>query len=72
MPEPSNYAEKVYAGVLGKVIGVYIGQPFEGWTNERIEKELGEVNWYVNEKFNLCAGMTTVAGRWPPRNAAGI
>ncbi|MBA4388934.1 MAG: hypothetical protein C0404_13205, partial [Verrucomicrobia bacterium] len=52
MPEPANYIEKVYAGVLGKVIGVYIGQPFEGWLNERIEKELGEVSWYVNEKFS--------------------
>lgn len=52
MIDPAIYAEKVYAGVLGKVIGVYIGQPFEGWSNEKIEKELGEVSWYVNEKFN--------------------
>ena len=27
-----DYAERVYAGVLGKVIGVYLGRPFEGWT----------------------------------------
>ena len=31
-----TYQEKVYAGVLGKVIGVYLGRPFEGWTYERI------------------------------------
>ena len=24
-------AEKVYAGVLGKIIGVYLGRPVEGW-----------------------------------------
>ena len=29
---PDDYAERVYAGVLGKVIGVYLGRPFEGWT----------------------------------------
>ena len=33
---PSDYAERVYAGVLGKIIGVYLGRPFEGWTYERI------------------------------------
>ncbi|MDA0260567.1 MAG: ADP-ribosylglycohydrolase family protein [Actinobacteria bacterium] len=30
------YAEQVYAGVLGKIIGVYLGRPFEGWSNRRI------------------------------------
>ena len=29
MPIPSDYAERVYAGVLGKIIGVYLGRPFE-------------------------------------------
>ncbi|MCH8142652.1 MAG: hypothetical protein IH908_13765 [Proteobacteria bacterium] len=24
----NDYAERVYAGVLGKVIGVYLGRPF--------------------------------------------
>ena len=28
---PADYAERVYAGVLGKIIGVYLGRPFEGW-----------------------------------------
>jgi hypothetical protein len=32
MPIPHDYAERVYAGVLGKLIGVYLGRPFEGWT----------------------------------------
>ena len=26
-----KYLERVYAGVLGKIIGVYLGRPFEGW-----------------------------------------
>ena len=48
---PADYVERVYAGVLGKIIGVYIGRPFEGWTNERIERELGEVWYYVHERL---------------------
>ena len=46
---PHDYAERVYAGVLGKLIGVYLGRPFEGWTYERIMAELGEVNYYVHD-----------------------
>lgn len=52
MNASANYAEKVYAGVLGKIIGVYLGQPFEGWSNEKIERELGEIKGYVNDKLN--------------------
>ena len=48
MSLPNNYEELVYAGVLGKLIGVYLGRPFEGFTNERIERELGEITGYVN------------------------
>jgi hypothetical protein len=29
---PADYAERVYAGVLGKLIGVYLGRSVEGWT----------------------------------------
>lgn len=48
---PSDYEERVYAGVLGKIIGVYLGRPFEGWTNQRIEEQLGEIQYYVHEKL---------------------
>jgi ADP-ribosylglycohydrolase len=48
---PSDYEERVYAGVLGKIIGVYLGRPFEGWTYERILQELGEVDSYVNDRI---------------------
>ncbi len=53
MSLPNNYVEKVYAGVLGKIIGVYLGRPFEGWSYERIMAELGEINYYVHEKLNV-------------------
>ena len=46
-----EYEEKVYSGVLGKIIGVYLGRPFEGWWYDRIIKELGPINYYVNDKF---------------------
>lgn len=49
MAIPADYEERVYAGVLGKVIGVYVGSPIEGWTYERITRELGEIAYYVQE-----------------------
>lgn len=51
MSLPNDYAERVYAGVLGKIIGVYLGRPFEGWSYERILKELGEIDYYVNDRL---------------------
>jgi len=48
---PEDYAERVYAGVLGKLIGIDLGRPFEGWIYERILKELGEIDGYVNERL---------------------
>ena len=50
---PHDYAERVYAGVLGKLIGVYLGRPFEGWTYERIMEELGPIDYYVNERRDV-------------------
>ncbi len=47
----ADYTERVYAGVLGKLIGVYLGRPFEGWTYDRIMAELGEIDTYVHERF---------------------
>jgi ADP-ribosylglycohydrolase len=48
-----DYVERVYAGILGKIIGVYLGRPFEGWTHQRIQAELGEIWYYVNERLNV-------------------
>src|SRR5262249_31836170 len=50
---PRDYYERVYAGVLGKIIGVYLGRPFEGWSYDRIMSELGEVEYYVHERPGL-------------------
>ncbi len=47
---PADYGERVYAGALGKAIGVYLGRPFEGWSHERIMRELGPIDYYVHEK----------------------
>jgi ADP-ribosylglycohydrolase len=50
---PSDYAERVYAGVLGKIIGVYLGRPIEGWDHKTILERLGEVDYYVNDRLNV-------------------
>ena len=50
MPLPPDYAERVYAGVLGKIIGVYLGRPFEGWTYDQIMAKLGEITYYVHDR----------------------
>ncbi|MCO6048228.1 ADP-ribosylglycohydrolase family protein [Mesorhizobium sp. RP14(2022)] len=52
MPVPNDYLERVYAGVLGKLIGVYLGRPFEGWTYQRIMEELGEITYYVHDQLD--------------------
>jgi ADP-ribosylglycohydrolase len=52
MSLPQDYAERVYAGVLGKIIGVYVGRPFEGWTYQHIMQELGEIDYYVNDRLS--------------------
>ena len=42
-----DYLERVYAGWLGKIIGVRYGAPIEGWTYERIRKTYGILDSYV-------------------------
>ena len=51
MSLPTDYLDRVYAGILGKLIGVYLGRPFEGWTYDKIMKELGPIEYYVHEKL---------------------
>jgi ADP-ribosylglycohydrolase len=50
MTLPPDYFERVYAGVLGKLIGVYMGRPFEGWSHERILETYGEIDRFVNHE----------------------
>ncbi len=52
-PSPlTSVAERTYAGVLGKLIGVYLGRAVEGWTYEAITETFGEVGDYVNHRVN--------------------
>lgn len=48
-----KYLERVYAGVLGKLIGVYLGRPFEGWTHQKIMDVLGPIRFYVHDHPNM-------------------
>lgn len=50
---PPDYLHRVYAGVLGKLIGVYLGRPFENWTYQEILDKLGPIHYYVHDRFNL-------------------
>ena len=50
---PHDYTERVYAGVLGKIIGVYLGRPFESWTYQHIMAKLGEIWYYVHDRLDL-------------------
>lgn len=48
-----KYIDRMYAGVLGKIIGVYLGRPVEGWSYEKIQDTFGEIDYYVHEKVGV-------------------
>lgn len=48
-----KYKNQIYAGVLGKMIGVYLGRPVEGWPYQSIIERFGDVPYYVHEELNL-------------------
>jgi len=50
---PVDYDERVYAGVLGKAIGVYLGRPVEGWSYERITEQIGTISGYVHDRVGM-------------------
>ena len=45
-----RYQEQIYAGVLGKIIGVYTGRPVEGWSYDAIRERFGFIDYYVAHK----------------------
>lgn len=51
-PETGSVAEKTYAGVLGKLIGVYLGRAVEGWSYDAIRERFDEIDYYVSDKVN--------------------
>ena len=48
-----DYETRVYGGVLGKLIGVYLGRPFENWPYRRIMEELGPIRAYTHERLGV-------------------
>lgn len=48
---PADYWERTYAGVLGKIIGVYLGRPVEGWSHERIRERFGTIDYFVADQL---------------------
>ena len=55
MQIPKNYFEKVYAGWLGKVVGIRLGAAVEGWSYQRIQKVFGELWDYPVQYKNFAA-----------------
>jgi ADP-ribosylglycohydrolase len=52
---PHNYIEKLYAGLLGKAIGVRLGAPIEGWSYEMIKRVYGEIDGYLVDYKDFAA-----------------
>ncbi|SFM38786.1 ADP-ribosylglycohydrolase [Paenibacillus sp. 1_12] len=52
---PVDYPERVYAGWLGKVIGVRHGANIENWTYEQIARTFGEITGYPHTFKNFAA-----------------
>lgn len=50
-----EYINKVYAGWLGKMIGVRHGANIEGWTYDQIEKTYGEITDYIVDFKNFAS-----------------
>jgi ADP-ribosylglycohydrolase len=44
---PFDYRERVYAGWLGKCIGVRLGVPVENWTADQIARNLDDVRGFL-------------------------
>lgn len=49
----SKYESQIYSGVLGKIIGVYLGRPIEGWTYDSIYESFKDVNHFVHRQVGV-------------------
>ena len=58
----ADYADRVYAGVLGKVIGVYLGRPFEG----AVPRRFGDARSAVECDLNFVATLRGMSGHHEP------
>ena len=52
---PNDYVERLYAGWLGKLIGIRHGAPIEGWLHERIAMAYGEIDHYLVDYKDFAA-----------------
>ena len=52
---PEDYMDRLYAGWLGKIIGVRHGANVEGWTYERINRTFGDMKTYPYDFKNFAA-----------------
>lgn len=50
-----EYFTKTYAGWLGKIIGIRMGSPIEGWTYDKIKGTYGFVDRYVQDYDDYAA-----------------
>jgi len=50
-----HYCEKTWAGWLGKIIGIRLGAPVEGWLHKDIYKRYGEINGYLVDYSDFAA-----------------
>lgn len=50
-----RYADKVYGGFMGKVVGVIHGANIEGWPYEKIKNVFGRIEGYPYTFRNFCA-----------------
>lgn len=48
-----KYTNRIYSGVLGKMIGVYLGRPIEGWSYPAIQDHFGDINYYIHDKVGV-------------------
>lgn len=55
MKIPHDYFERVYAGWLGKIIGIRLGAAIEGWSYEAIKNTFGNLTNYPVSYRNFAA-----------------
>jgi len=48
-----RFKNQIYAGVLGKILGVYLGRPVEGWSYEKIKDTFGEIKYYIHDEVGV-------------------
>lgn len=48
-----QYKNQIYAGVLGKILGVYLGRPVEGFSYSKIKDTFGEIKYYVHNDVGV-------------------